>query len=75
MNLFMKTQALLINEMKIILLYEMNHEIEGLFHDVHLGGLLDQDIATVPAVQSFGLRRRLSRSRLLTTLFLPEILL
>jgi hypothetical protein len=26
--------------MKIILLYEMNHEIEGLFHDVHLGGLL-----------------------------------
>jgi hypothetical protein len=36
----MKTQALLINEMKIILLYEMNHEIEGLFHDVHLGGLL-----------------------------------
>ena len=25
--------------MKIILLYEMNHEIEGLFHDVHLGGL------------------------------------
>ena len=26
--------------MKIILLYEMNHEIEGLFHDVHLGGLI-----------------------------------
>jgi hypothetical protein len=39
MKKFMKTRAQLINEMKIILLYEMNHEIEGLFHDVHLGGL------------------------------------
>jgi hypothetical protein len=46
MKKFMKTRAQLINEMKIILLYEMNHEIEGLFHDVHLGGLHRERSAT-----------------------------
>jgi hypothetical protein len=41
----MKTLALLINEMKPILLYEMNHEIGGVFHDVHIGGLLSRGLS------------------------------